>query len=55
MVLRFAEDQPIILGSLVKMVEVVFPTHTLDELAIIQAEEDVIVIGAKLGKQTRLA
>lgn len=48
-------SNPVPLGSLIKMMKGIFPTHTLDQLAITQAEDDCVVIAAKIGIQTKLA
>jgi hypothetical protein len=41
------EGGPVRLGGLLSLVQDIFPNHTLDQLAITQAEEDKFVIAAE--------
>jgi hypothetical protein len=47
------QEGPITLGAALALVKDVFPTLSLDQLAIIQAEDDQVVIAAAIGSQTQ--
>lgn len=46
-------ETPMRLGALLEFVQEIFPNHTLDQLAITQADEDQFVIAAQLGIETK--
>ena len=47
------EGGPMPLGNLIQIVQDIFPNHTLDQLAITQADEDKFVVAAELGIETK--
>ncbi len=47
------EGSPFRLDQLLTFVKSIFPTHTLHQLAITQAEEGQFVIAAELGTETK--
>lgn len=47
------EGGPMRLGGLLSFVQDIFPNHTLDQLAITQAEEDKFVIAAETSIVTK--
>jgi hypothetical protein len=46
-------EGPMLLGPLLELVKDLFPNHTLDQLAVIEADDGEFVIGAQLGIQTK--
>lgn len=46
------QDRPLKLSALIEFVQAVFPTHTLDQLAITEADEGQFVVSAAEGTRT---